>query len=213
MLEPTELDIIEARGQVLAYYFMDLKYIQTFQMFKNENNQLIRTKYLDVDFGFNSFLKEFKVIRNVRSGMSESLLNHTYNWVSLNNKNDVDGFKIELQNYEITTRNYIMTSLCSKILFLNNPTEIMPFDINVRTAICYYKDNDNVYDVFSQKINEYNNQYSTIIDNFITSLTDDMKRIENIFIGRYNDTHLNFSEIRNKRIIDKLLWTVGKNKE
>ena len=213
MIQPTPLDIIEAKGQVLAYYFMDLKYIQTFQMFKNENNQIIRKKYIDDDFGFNSFLKEFKVIRNVRSGMSESLLNHTYNWISLNNKNDVDGFKIELQNNEITTRNYIMTSLCSKILFLNNPTEIMPFDINVRTAICYNKDKDNIYDVFSQKINEYYEQYSTIIDNFITSLIDDMTRIETIFIDRYNDTHLNFPEIRNKRIIDKLLWTVGKNKE
>ncbi len=44
MIQPTNLDIDEAKRQVLAYYYMDLMYIHTFQKFKD--NQLNLNEYL-----------------------------------------------------------------------------------------------------------------------------------------------------------------------
>ena len=207
MIPPTEADIIEAKEQVLVYYFLDLMYIQAFQLFKT--NPLNPQEYIDNYFGFKSFLLEFQVIRNVKTGMLIPLLNSTNNKIKSNNPDNVDEFKEEIRVAEITSRNNNMTSLCSKILFLNNPIGIMPFDRNVKTAICY---EGNIYNHFLNNIILYNNEYQVEINNFILSVTEDMQIIETIFNRKHPDTNLNFLEIRNKRILDKLLWTIGRRR-
>ena len=207
MIPPTEADIIEAKEQVLVYYFLDLMYIQAFQLFKT--NPLNPQEYIDNYFGFKSFLLEFQVIRNVKTGMLIPLLKSTNNKIKSNNPDNVDEFKEEIRVAEITSRNNNMTSLCSKILFLNNPIGIMPFDRNVKTAICY---EGNIYNHFLNNIILYNNEYQVEINNFILSVTEDMQIIETIFNRKHPDTNLNFLEIRNKRILDKLLWTIGRRR-
>ena len=56
------------------------------------------------------------------------MLNLTKHWVESTDANDVDVLANELNRLGLTHDKKIMTSLASKILFLNNPYEIFPLD-------------------------------------------------------------------------------------
>lgn len=123
---------IEALGNLLQYYRSDLMYILNFQRYKQ--NVIPRNKYLEKKSGsFQSFLNEFRIARNVHKQKVPELLDRTMEWVHTNQANDVDRFANTLRE-ENVTHSKTMVSLASKVLFLNNPTVIVPCDTLTRKA-------------------------------------------------------------------------------
>jgi len=130
----TELHKIKALGNLLRYYHSDLTYILNFQRFKQKI--ISESEYLrKTDASFQSFLNEFRVARNVHKEKVVDLLHATVMWVHEAQADDVDLFADELREKGITQEKKTMTSLASKLLFLNNPWTIFPCDTRNRRAI------------------------------------------------------------------------------
>ena len=144
---------IEAAGNFLAYYYTDLIYIEKFQDYKN--NSISKNEYITNEKGtFYSFLIEFKVVRNFNKGEVNKLLELTNNFVNGISPIDVDLFAEILLDSNLTRGN-LMTSLASKILFLNNPWQIIPMDTLARKSL-NQKDNNvkhtlKIYNYFVKK--------------------------------------------------------------
>lgn len=202
-----EINKIKALGNMLQYYHSDLTYILNFQRCKQK--AISKSKYLLKSPGsFQSFLNEFRIARNVRKKRVPDLLNLTMEmeWVCTNPADDVDLFADKLREKEITQENKTMTSLASKVLFLNNPSIILPCDTLNRRAVGF-------------KTNRYSDFYTAIRDMFErgTLLNDDsldlepvqgyLCAIENEFKGKID----HISAIRRNRFVDKFLWVYGQN--
>src|SRR5680860_114081 len=108
-------------GNFLNYYRNDLTYIRNFQRFKN--GSVSNKEFLEKNKGgFYSFAVEFRVVRNFPKGTANKILSEANLWVKTSNPDNVDLFASRLKIKGLT-RNKTMTSLASKILFLNNPWE------------------------------------------------------------------------------------------
>jgi len=128
---------VEAIGNFLSTYYTDLKYIYNFQQFKHDTISV--EEFLQKDTGsFYSFLIEFRIIRNITQGSAKELLNETNSWVNGNHADDVDGFAKKLSRTHFTSGR-TLTSLASKVLFLNNPWDIIPIDARARKALSVRK--------------------------------------------------------------------------
>lgn len=191
---------IQAIGNFLTYYRTDLNYIRKFQDFKNEKITL--ENYIKKDIGsFYSFLIEFRVVRNFPSGTVDKLLVETSKWIKTDNANDVDLFAENLADSGLTRGN-VMASLASKILFLNNPWEIIPMDRLARKTL---NQKQNKYSIYSQNLNEFRKQNETIFESTINYTNP----LTNIIHEEFEDLE-NLNLICKNRIVDKLLWTNGK---
>jgi hypothetical protein len=116
---------IQAIGHFLSSYDNDLRYISKFNDYKK--GKLKASKYIKKEDGsFYKFLIEFKVIRNIPKGKSLDLLIQTKHWIDGDNPNDVDSFAEHLKNSGLSYK--LLKSMASKVLFLNNPEEIIPMD-------------------------------------------------------------------------------------
>lgn len=191
---------IEAIGHFLAYYYTDLLYISQFQSY-------IGGKISEIDYvsktkgSFYSFLIEFRIVRNFQGGQALRLLEETSNFVRLSDCRDVDGFALQLSQTEFT-RNNILASLASKILFLNDPGLIIPMDSRARKTL---GQNVNRYNVYSQNLSIYTMQN----ENTIREMLDYVKPMTDI-IHKEFPLLKNIELIKKNRMIDKLLWTAGK---
>lgn len=190
---------IQAIGNFLTYYQTDLNYIKQFQDFKSD--KISSKNYIEKGIGsFYSFLIEFRVVRNFPKGTVDKLLLETFNFIKSDNPNDVDSFALKLSEKRIT--NGIMTSMASKILFLNNPWEILPMDRLARKTL---NQKQNKYWIYKNNLEIFKKENESIINNsllYTNSLTSiihkdiiDLKDLDTIC---YN------------RIVDKVLWTLGK---
>jgi hypothetical protein len=201
-------DIVEAKGTLLAYYYSDLCYFDAFQ--KVKKGIISHTEYLDKKqiHSFSRFLWEFRVIRNTNAKEQKVpiLLKETVQWCKGEDARDVEAFKMRIRR-ESLVHNKDMTSLSSKILFLNSPSIIMPYDRFVKKAVDYNLSN---YNDFVKAIKQYKLEFAGDIEKLSKQVASDLNRIEKVFLG---DSHryINVSRIRQNRILDKLLWTVGKN--
>lgn len=193
---------IEAIGHFLGYYRNDLFYINQFQNYK------IRTVSHE-DFicrkrgSFYSFLIEFRVVRNFIRGEVGSLLKETVNFIESNDCNDVDGFARHLFQAELT-RKGIMASMASKILFLNNPYEIIPMDSLARKSL---KQTSNIYTIYRQNIKDFKMENLKTLEEML----EYVKPLTTIIHQDYPLIH-NADLIAENRMTDKLLWTLGKSK-
>ena len=189
---------VKTIGNFLSTYYTDLDYIRNFQRFKE--NKISASDYLKKDTGtFYQFLIEFRVIRNVNKSKVADLLKETKAWTNGVNSNDVDKFAKHISRQGITHEK-IMTSLASKILFLNDPWTIFPFDNLAKRSL---NQRTNEYADYIPRIEKYKieNEYFTKM----TFKTIDiyLKSIEKEFKGELKD----LSTIRQNRFTDKLLWT------
>jgi hypothetical protein len=194
-----ELSKIRALGNFLQYYQSDLIYIMNFQMYK-ENG--ILNKYNESSGSFQRFLNEFKVARNVRKSKAQDLLDSTMEWVKDENKqNDVDAFAKNLRCKCITQEKKTMTSLASKILFLNNPWYVLPCDTQNRRALGVkrnnYEDFHNAVEVLKMK--------TLATDGLLVPFHKYIDIIEDEFKEKIK----RIREIRENRLLDKLLWVYG----
>jgi hypothetical protein len=192
---------IKAIGNFLATYESDLIYIQNFQ--RHRQGKISASDFTAKQNGmFYKFLIEFKVTRNFVQGKSDEVLKLTNFWLDKKNDTDIDGFATLLKSKGLT-RNGTMTSLASKVLFLNNPWKIIPLDTQAKKTL-KHKD-DNLYKSFLPKLNDYRNEKSELMKSTLTVLNPYLTTIEKQFKNELD----NIKAIRENRFIDKLLWTAG----
>jgi hypothetical protein len=191
---------IGAVGDFLKYYYTDLWYIANFQRFIK--GQMSFQDYLKVGRGsFYKFLIEFKIIRNVEKGSAEELLRMTRIWCGTSNPHDVDAFAQYLKECSFS-RNATLSSLASKVLFLNNPWEILPMDALGRKAL---SQKTNQYSDYLPSVATFAKDNSSLIDEHLSNLEAYCKRLER----EYRNDLPHIETIRKNRFIDKLLWVQG----
>lgn len=197
------IDTIMALGNLLQYYHTDLIYINNFQRYKA--GQLKTDDYLQKSNGsFKSFINEFRVARNIKKDKTKELLDLTMACIIEDNRIGVDDFA-ELLNKVGITHGKTMTSLASKVLFLNDPWNILPIDNLVKRAVDL---KENKYSLYELKFNEYKNNHILEINNNLAYVEEFLKILEAPFMGEIKD----IQTIRLNRFIDKILWTIGKKK-
>ena len=194
---------IQALGNLLATYHSDLTYIRNFQRRKNE--KLSDTDYLKKSKGtFKSFIDEFRVARNVDKRKTHILLSLTTEWINQKHSDDVDIFAEQLKNKGIT-HGKVMTSLASKILFLNNPWTILPLDNLAKQAVGL---KNNSYSEYLPLTEKFFNDNKNEIHKLLSSVDNHLTIIEKQFEQEIE----NIKVIRQNRFVDKLLWTIGRTK-
>jgi hypothetical protein len=192
---------IQATGNFLISYHNDLNYIKKFRDFKE--NKISENEYIEKKYGtFYSFLIEFRVARNFSQGMVDKLLEETYSFVNGKYPNDVDLFAENLAKSNLT-RGKVMASMASKILFLNNPWEIIPMDTLARKTL---NQKENKYKTYEKNLEIYREQNKTVIENCIIFT----KPLTEIVNKEFENKIENLNKISENRIIDKLLWSIGK---
>ncbi|WP_291127527.1 hypothetical protein [Flavobacterium sp. UBA7682] len=191
---------IQTIGNFLTYYRNDLNYIKQFQDFKT--GKISFEDYLKKDAGsFYSFLVDFRVVRNFPRGTVNNLLEETSSWIKTNDRDNVDLFAENLREKELT-HGKIMASMASKILFLNNPWQIVPMDTLARKTL---EMNQNKYFIYNKKINEFRKENKPTFEILINYI----KPLSLIIHQEFEDIE-NLDLICENRMVDKLLWTTGK---
>ncbi|MEO8231476.1 MAG: hypothetical protein ABI638_04295 [Ignavibacteriota bacterium] len=194
------LNQIKALGNLLQYYHSDLTYIRDFQRYKH--GKIDTTEYLKKSKGsFKSFINEFRVARNIEKTKTHTLLNLTTDWITNKNSNDIDKFAALLKAKGIT-HGKVMTSLASKILFLNNPWKILPIDNLTKRAVGLKNNN---YAEYLPLTKEFNKENKSDIDYCLASVEQHVNIIEAEFKKEIRE----IEKIRYNRFVDKLLWTIG----
>jgi gamma-glutamylcysteine synthetase len=192
---------IQSIGNFLAYYKTDLNYIKRFQNFKINPN--LASEYIKKDIGsFYSFLIEFRVVRNFTSGSADKLLDETLLWINSKEANNVDLFAEKLSQSNLT-RGKVTTSMASKILFLNNPWEIIPMDRLARKTL---KQKENKYSIYNANLLEFRRNNEQTFENCLEFI----KPLTTLIHNDFNDLS-KLEVICKNRIVDKLLWTMGNN--
>lgn len=198
-----KIDYIKALGNLLGLYYSDLTYIRNFQRYKI--SELNSKEYLEKTSGtFKSFINEFRVARNVDKDKTDVLLKLTIDWILKENSTNVDGFAKHLKQSGIT-HGKIMTSLASKILFLNNPWEILPIDNLTKKTIGLHNNN---YSQYLQLVKEFREKNLSEIRTCLDTVNQHLTIIEESF----NNEIVDLKTIRLNRFIDKILWTIGQQK-
>lgn len=191
---------IKAIGNLLTGYRSDLIYIRDFHRYKS--HRISKQDYLKKAEGtFKSFIDDFRVARNVEQNKTEQLLLLTLHWVNSKHANDIDAFAQRLCAKGIT-HGKIMTSLSSKILFLNNPWKIFPIDSIARNKLGM---RNNVYADYLPLVHQFRKEKSKMIQECIQSVSTHLSVLEKEFVSEIRD----IKTVRINRFIDKLLWTSG----
>ncbi|MBF01174.1 hypothetical protein [Flavobacterium coralii] len=192
----------QAIGNFLQYYESDLYYIQQFQRYKSGENTLCYTEKRKGSFY--TFLTEFRVIRNFKEGKTQIILEKTIEWLNYNcNSNDVDSFALKLYETGIT-HNKIPVSMASKILFLNDPYNIIPMD---RLARLTLNQKENNYSTYQKNLQQFKFEKKQEITKCLEIIMPLIKKINN----SYGELPY-LDKIAEQRIIDKILWVTGKSK-
>jgi hypothetical protein len=192
---------IQATGNFLSTYYTDLNYIRNFQRFKHD--KISATDFLQKDIGtFYSFLIEFRIIRNISQGSADRLLKETISWVNGKNADNVDLFAEKLSKTNLTRGN-VVTSMASKVLFLNNPWSIIPMDALARKAL---KQRENKYSIYSDNLATYRKENKLVLKKFIEYTKPLTSLVDNEFKKELRD----IKTICENRVVDKLLWTSGR---
>ena len=152
---------------------------------------------------FKAFINEFRVARNIEKSKTKDLLEYTTRWIAKTKTIQVDDFAYFLKTKGIT-HNKTMTSLASKILFLNDPWKILPIDNLVKNAVGL---KINKYNLYELKFKDFESRNLNEINKSLASVQQHVDIIETSFKGKIND----IDTIRKNRFLDKILWTIGRN--
>jgi hypothetical protein len=143
-----------------------------------------------------------RVARNVHKEKVIDLLHATITWVHTAQADDVDAFADKLREKGITHDKKTMTSLASKLLFLNNPWAIVPCDTRNRRAVGVATSR---YSDFRRAIRHSVEGDLSGISYVLEPVLTFICAIENNFQAEIPDLGL----IRQNRFLDKLLWVLG----
>jgi hypothetical protein len=160
-------------------------------------------EYLQKSTGtFKSFINEFRVARNVEKSKTKELLESTIEWIGKNENVEVDNFA-EFLNIKGITHGKIMTSLASKILFLNDPWNFLPIDNLVKKAVGLKR---NKYNLYELEVTKFKSTNLSEMNKCLESVEKHLKIIETPFQKKIS----NIKVIRQNRFLDKVLWTIGR---
>jgi hypothetical protein len=189
---------IKALGNLLTYYKSDLEYIRNFQFFKKG---LVKPEnyVLKAPGTFKAFLNEFRIARNIDKTKTSQLLELTNDWITGQYPENVDAFAEYLKMSNIT-RDKTMTSLASKILFLNNPWMITPLDSRAKQTLGL---RTNFYSEYLPLVQDFIFKNRSEIQFYLDSLSQHLTSIEACFQNDLPD----LLQIRLNRYVDKILWT------
>jgi hypothetical protein len=194
---------IRAVGFFLATYESDLLYIENFRKFRK--GRIPSTTFCQKgNHSFYSFLSEFKVTRNFKKSKCNKILLLTEKWLDKGKITEVDNFALHLRSLRLT-HGKTMTSLSSKILFLNKPQKLFPFDNRVKKSV---EQDSNLYSDYKLSITNFKRRHNSDIQKCLKKITPFAIRIEKNF-----EQLSNIEAIRKNRLIDKLLWTLNGYKE
>jgi len=187
---------IKAIGFFLATYESNLKYISNFQLFKKKKNLPVYA--VKGDHNFPDFLSAFRVARNVKKGGSKKLLKITNVWINNKaNSKKVDEFAKEIKRRKLS-HGKIMTSLASKILFLNDPWHVLPIDTQVRASVGQI---DNKYERYpSIAFNTLKNKEFIKCLKFVSRFATKIEK-------GYKTDIKNIEKVRRNRLLDIFLWS------
>ena len=196
-----EVKYIEALGNLLATYRSDLFYIKRFNDFKN--GHVSKAEYLIKEDGsFRRFINDFRVARNISKDHVVEFLDELQKWINGSQSNDVDHLATKVKGLGYT-HGKVMTSLCSKVLFLHNPYEIIPIDQLAKRAIGY---RGNKYMEFRSQLDLFRDNHTKEINSYLASVRNHIDQIEKDFKGDISDIEV----IRQNRYLDKIMWTTGR---
>lgn len=191
----------QALDSFLTYYRLDLDFINNFQLFKNgsiDSNDYI----INLPGTFKAFLNEFKIARCLEKTKTSQLLILTSRWISGQNPDNVDSFAKYLAVNNLT-HGKIMTSLASKILFLNNPWHITPLDSRVKKALGLQH---NIYSEYLPLFHDFITQNQAEIKYYLDIARPQLEITEQSLKTKLGD----LEQIRKNRFVDKILWIKGK---
>jgi hypothetical protein len=201
MMNITALEAIESLGHLLAYYKSDLEYIAQFNLFRK--NKINTEDYLkDTNSGFQKFINEFKVARNIKKKRVKKLMVFIKDSKLLEDTEAVDAFAKEIKNKKLTHEGKVMTVLASKIFFLNQPDKIIPMDsLNKKP----FGLKGNIYKDFKIKVNGFIDENGEILSAYIDNVRHYLIKIENSV-----NIKIDFEKYRINRFTDKYLWVKGR---
>jgi hypothetical protein len=206
-MERKELIQIKAIGNLLNYYHSDLTYIVNFKQFKKDDDKL--EDHLNRSPGsLRSFVSEYRVDRGIQATAFKEFLKSVREWVQsglTNDVNDVDGFAERLRK-EGLTHGKTMTSLASKVLFLNKPDTVIPCDRFNRIAT---KTTTKSYADFKGKIDEFMWVAVPWIDATLEPIKEYLQTIESDFSQEL--AYIEMDKVRRNRFLDKVLWVSGQS--
>ena len=115
----------------------------------------------------------------------------------------IDNLAIALEKEKITQDGKIMTSLASKLLFLNDPVNVIIIDTLNRKSV---KEKTNNHESFKQKAEEFQQENIEIIQKYLNTADVLLTEVENNF----QNLEIDFEQYRKTRYTDKILWTIGR---
>ena len=202
IMEINKFEAIESLGHLLAYYKSDLEYIAQFRLFII--NKTSSDDYLTMEnSGFQKFLNDFKVARNIKKEKVKDLMILIKNSKFLEDAKNVDSFAEEMKKEKITHDNKVMTVLASKIFFLYQPEKVIPMDKFNKISLGL---KENSYSDFLIEVNKFIKEHKKILFLYLKKMTDCLIKIENSV-----NIKMDFEEYRIKRFTDKYLWVTGRN--
>jgi hypothetical protein len=189
-------------GNFLMTYESDLKYISAFQEWKKRDfmhNDFIKKEYY---YGLFQFLEDFKVYKGFNIDQRKKINISIQKYLRKHSNLNVDDFALNIY------RGKKMKSMASKIAMLYDPTEFLPLDL------------------YSKKACFENHRYCSYNEFIITAKGIKQKELKKILIyidllvkpivstiERNNKLDgISITKIRKNRILDKVLWTIGKFK-
>lgn len=197
-----DIQYIQALGNLLTYYHSDLMYIREFHRYKN--GEIDTREYLEKSVGtFKAFLNEFRVARCFDKTKIDILLQMTIDYTCSDDSTDVDRFAESLNRKGIT-HGKLPTSLASKILFLNNPWNILPIDNQVKKTFGLRR---NLYDAYYPRSKEFKKKNEIEINRYLNSIDKYLTTIEATFCNEIE----NLKAIRFNRFVDKILMIIGQD--
>ena len=199
-MEISNLEAIESLGQLLSYYKSDLEYIAKFKLFKTR--VIADNEYLNGDHGFQKFINEFRVARCIKKLEVPKLMAFARVSKLIDDPEAVDNFAEKIEKEGFTHQGKTMTSLASKIFFLNQPLNIIPMD-SLNQIPFELKENN--YGQFKDKIEDFINNNRPTLCGYLSTIEDHLTRIESSL-----DIKLDFRKYRMNRFTDKYLWVKGK---
>lgn len=192
----------KAIGFFFAYYGRNLEHIANSQMFKKGITPF-KDYSTNKQNGFRGFLAEFRVARNVEKDKTKNLLRLTKSWITNNDPHDVDGFAIRIMKANISHEK-IMTSLASKILFLNNPHIILPLDSQVKKSVGQKTNLYSEYLLKVEKVKESEEFSECLV--FVDAFASQVEK-------RFKKQIPRLVQVRENRLLDILLWSKNGRKE
>jgi len=209
-----ELQMIKGIGNFLSNYYSDLQYIKYFLNYIFKKKEIDENYFKKTPGSFQNFLDGYRVSRCFQKDKTKDLFYITKEFIKSRvspNKfttEYVDLFVEELKNKDISQRSkngiyWNVVSLCSKILFLYSP-EFFPYDRQAKQSLSYSGNN---YAEFHQKAEDFKQQYSKEINDYLYKIKEFTSKVESGFENE--DFYKNIAIIRENRLIDKFLWTNG----